>query len=149
MDSVFQWISHWFAGSTLIIVFLTGFLSATLLPGGSEVTLLAALTQQQHPVYLLIIMATLGNTLGGLTNYLIGLWLPLKSQEKQSTQKALFFIQRYGLWALLFSWLPVIGDLLCLVAGWLKMRLLPVAVLIMIGKLIRYMLLTAIFYGVI
>ncbi|MGR5457243.1 YqaA family protein, partial [Vibrio alfacsensis] len=80
------------------------------------------------------LVATIGNTLGGLTNYWIGIWLPNRTQEEKHGHKAMAWIQKYGYWTLLLSWLPVIGDPLCLAAGWLRMKFLPCVVLIAIGK---------------
>ncbi len=137
----------WFADSALAVLFISGFLSATLLPGGSEAGLIATLSLQQYSPVWVIIVATIGNTLGGLTNYWIGIWLPNRTQNEKHGHKAIAWLQKYGYWSLLFSWLPVIGDPLCLAAGWLRMKFLPCVVLIAIGKALRYMVLTALFYG--
>ncbi len=92
---------------------------------------------------LLIIVATVGNTLGGVTNIIIGRLLP---QLKQQTGHAIAvrWLQRYGLAALLFSWVPVVGDLLCVLAGWLRMPWVRAAVFIGIGKALRYIILTGV-----
>jgi membrane protein YqaA with SNARE-associated domain len=150
LDSVFTFLS----GSALWLLFSTGFLSATLLPGGSEIALVTSLEAAQYPAILLIAIATAGNTLGGMTNYLLGLWLPNRTRPEKRTRfaknshKALEWIHKYGYFALFFSWLPVIGDLLCLAAGWLRMHFLPCFVLIALGKSIRYSLLAALFYQI-
>ncbi len=148
MESLFALIGEWFAGSPLLILFFTGFLSATLLPGGSEAALLVAMAQQQSPLVALLVAATLGNTLGGLTNYWLGLWVPNRTSREKHGQKAINFIQRYGVFALLFSWLPVIGDPLCLAAGWLRLKFIPCLIAIAVGKALRYATMAAIFYGV-
>lgn len=99
--------------STLAVISLFGssFLSATLLPGNSEIVLVALLTQSRVSPELLVLAATLGNTLGGLTNVIIGRLLPaLKPQRGLAT--ALGWLQRFGPAALLLSWVPVVGDLL-------------------------------------
>lgn len=137
----------WFADSALAVLFVSGFLSATLLPGGSEAGLLATLSLQQYEPAMIVLVATVGNTLGGLTNYWIGIWLPNRTQNEKHGHKAMAWLQKYGYWTLLFSWLPVIGDPLCLAAGWLRMKFLPCVVLIALGKALRYAALTAIFYG--
>jgi membrane protein YqaA with SNARE-associated domain len=147
VDIIFSWVGEWFSGSPLLILFLTGFLSATLLPGGSEAALLVALSQQSEPLSLILITATVGNTLGGLTNYWIGLWLPNRTSDKKNSQKAIHYIERYGVFALLFSWLPVIGDPLCLAAGWLRLKFIPCVIAIAVGKALRYATMAALYYG--
>lgn len=84
MDAVFQQLGVWFADSALTLLFVTGFLSATLLPGGSEAALLATLSLNQYSVTSIILVATLGNTLGGLTNYWLGLWIPNRTQNEKT-----------------------------------------------------------------
>ncbi|QMV15384.1 YqaA family protein [Vibrio spartinae] len=133
--------------SALWVLFMGGFLSATILPGGSEAALIATLNLHQYPTFTIIAIATLGNTLGGMVNYGIGIWLPNRTQENKRGQKSLAWLRQYGYWALLFSWLPVIGDAMCIAAGWLRMRFLPSMFLILIGKAIRYAILAALFYG--
>ena len=127
--------------SALWVLFSTGFLSATLLPGGSEANLIALIHQGQPAMWLVILVATLGKTLGGMTNYVIGRWLPEKQTEKKQAQRALSWLKKYGYWTLLLSWLPIIGDPLCLAAGWLRMRSDIALVLIAIGKAVRYIVL--------
>ncbi|WP_278183042.1 YqaA family protein [Vibrio misgurnus] len=136
------------AESPLGLLFWSGFLSATLLPGGSEAALLASLALAEHPVWLIVLIATAGNTLGGMTNYGLGLWLPHRTDSQKQGHKAKLWLQRYGYWALLASWLPIIGDPLCLAAGWLRFRAIPVCLMILIGKGLRYSLLAALYYGV-
>ncbi|AUI86934.1 hypothetical protein BS333_11290 [Vibrio azureus] len=140
-------ITSWFSDSALWVLFFTGFLSATLLPGGSEAGLIAALSLNQYSVISIIIVATVGNTLGGMTNFWLGLWIPNKSQQEKHSHTALKWLAKYGYWGLLFSWLPIIGDPLCLAAGWLRMKFLPCLLLIFLGKAARYSLLTAIYLG--
>ncbi|MDP2573774.1 YqaA family protein [Vibrio penaeicida] len=139
--------TEWFSQSALWVLFSTGFLSATLLPGGSEASLLVALKLNQYPVYQLVLVATLGNTLGGLTNYWIGLFLPNRTHSEKYGHKALQWIKQYGYITLLFSWLPIVGDPLCLAAGWLRMKFIPCLILIAIGKAIRYCVIAAAFVG--
>lgn len=130
------------------MLFFTGFLSATLLPGGSEAALLAALSLGQDPVVVIIVIATVGNTLGGLTNYWLGLWLPNRTQRENHGHKAIAWIEKYGYWALLMSWMPVLGDPLCLAAGWLRLSFYKSALAITIGKAARYGILSAIYFGI-
>lgn len=130
--------------TTLPGLFLLSFGAATLLPLGSE-WLLAALVIKGEPLFACIATATLGNTLGALTSYLIGRsgsgWLMqhlLHTSAKQR-QRAERWFSRYGSWALLFSWLPVVGDPLCLAAGVLRIPAWTFLVPVATGKLARYL----------
>ena len=118
-------------------MFGSSFLSATLLPGSSESLLIALLIAKKTSVYGLLLAASLGNTLGGLTNILIGRLLPLKRQGRWH-DTAMTWLHRLGPAALLFSWLPVIGDLLCVLAGWLRFAWLPAMLFLAVGKTLRY-----------
>ena len=118
-------------------MFGSSFLSATLLPGSSEALLIALLIAKKTSVYGLLLAASLGNTLGGLTNILIGRLLPLKRQGRWH-DTAMTWLRRLGPAALLFSWLPVIGDLLCVLAGWLRFAWLPAMLFLAVGKTLRY-----------
>jgi membrane protein YqaA with SNARE-associated domain len=115
----------------------SSFLSATLLPGSSEALLVALLIAKSASVYGLILVASLGNTLGGLTNIILGRLLPLKRQGRWH-ETAMTWLQRLGPAALLLSWLPVVGDLLCVLAGWLRFGWLPSILFLAIGKTLRY-----------
>ncbi len=128
-----------FTGDTALwVLFTTGFLSATLLPGGSEANLIAAIELGDNPLWALLAVATIGNTLGGLTNYGLGRLVPQTQSASDRTQKAIQWASRYGYWSLLFSWLPIIGDPLCLAAGWLRMKFWWCLTAICIGKALRY-----------
>lgn len=132
----------WIGGdSALWILFSTGFLSATLLPGGSEAHLIYLLKQNSHAMATLVLIAALGNTLGGMTNYWLGRLLPKRTLEQKHSQRAIAWLQRYGYWTLLLSWLPIIGDPLCLAAGWLRLRQSWCCLFIAIGKMLRYVVL--------
>ncbi|WP_436323066.1 YqaA family protein [Vibrio cidicii] len=146
-NQVFAQFALWFPDSALWVLFFTGFLSATLLPGGSEAGLIATLSLQQFPVVQVIFIATLGNTLGGLSNYWLGYLLPNRTQQEKQGHTAMRWLSNYGYVALFFSWLPVIGDPLCLAAGWLRMKFLPCLVLIALGKAVRYSVLAALYFG--
>ncbi|QYJ78099.1 YqaA family protein [Shewanella acanthi] len=131
----------------LSTMFLGAFLAATLLPGGSEVLLIALLNKAPQAWVALVAVACVGNTLGAMTSFYLGrIGRFAKSPETLSEEKqakALALIERYGVWSLLLSWAPVIGDLLCLLAGWLKLRALPALVMILIGKTLRYLIVAA------
>lgn len=126
-------------------LFLLGFLAATLVPLGSEWLLVALLLKGHDPVSA-VTAATLGNTLGACTTYWLGLWgAPLVTRRllridpsQQTRAEAIY--NRYGSWSLLFSWLPVVGDPLCLVGGILRTRFLRFVLLVLSGKLVRYVL---------
>ncbi|PLY13002.1 MAG: DedA family protein [Sedimenticola sp.] len=136
---------------TLWAVFTSSFLASTLLPGGSEVVVGYAATQSHTPIALLWMIATLGNTLGGLTGWGIGWWInrrfPDRALHKAEHQKALSRLQDYGSPLLLLSWVPVIGDPLCVAAGWAGVRFLPSALFIALGKGARYAVLLALLPG--
>lgn len=131
-------MSEWLWAS----MFASSFLSATLLPGNSEALLVGLLLAGKGSATGLVVMAALGNTLGGLTNIVIGRLLPQKQQGRWHAT-ALAWLRRLGPVALLFSWLPVVGDLLCVLAGWLRFAWLPVVTFLAIGKTLRYVVLAA------
>ncbi len=114
------------------------------MPGGSEVLLAYLLTQSEFSSIELLIAATAGNSLGGILTYAMGWWIssrwPLKVPEKKRQKQALVWVQRYGVLSLLFSWLPLIGDPLCLAAGWVRCHLFYSLMLICVGKTLRYSL---------
>jgi membrane protein YqaA with SNARE-associated domain len=116
-------------------LFASSFLSATLLPGGSEVVLIAMIHRFPDAVWHAVGLATLGNTLGGMTSYLVGRLLPNRIDQRTVAQ-----LRRYGYWTLLFSWLPVVGDAFCVGAGWLRFNAWLSALLLALGKLARYLL---------
>ncbi|KQN64775.1 DedA family protein [Erwinia sp. E602] len=129
-------MSDWLYAS----MFVSSFLSATLLPGGSEAVLVGLLLAGKASAVGLVVTAALGNTLGGLTNVVIGRLLPLKQQGRWHAT-ALVWLRRLGPAALLLSWLPLVGDLLCVLAGWLRFAWLPVVIFLAVGKTLRYVLL--------
>lgn len=137
----------------LLIMFASSFLSATLLPGNSEIIFTTYATQSllNHNMgFGLLVSATLGNTLGSLTTYFLAKIFPQPQFHKQQTKSirlALTLSQKYGIWILLFSWFPIVGDLFCGIAGWLRFNLWQSIILIFIGKLMRYaLLLTSIYF---
>jgi membrane protein YqaA with SNARE-associated domain len=124
-------------GLSLFSLFAGSFLSATLLPGNSEVLLVALLLSGVSQPWLLVLIATMGNSLGGLTNVILGRFFPLRKTSRWQ-EKATGFLNRYGAAALLLSWMPVIGDLLCLLAGWMRISWGPVLFFLCLGKALRY-----------
>ena len=126
-------------------LFLLSFLASTLVPLGSE-WLLAVLLLNGFDASMVLAIATVGNSCGALTTYAIGWWGgPFLVQRilrisHESQQRAERYFSRYGSWALLFSWLPVIGDPLCLAGGVLRTGFWRFLVLVVVGKFIRYLL---------
>jgi len=136
-------MTDWFViteSFSLWSLFFSAFLSSTLLPGSSEALLVAFLNQEFNPVSLLVV-ATIGNTLGGITSWLLGYWLIKKypnSIPKKLNPESIERLRRWGWPVLLLSWVPVIGDPLCLAAGWLRLNFYWSVLAIALGKLIRY-----------
>jgi membrane protein YqaA with SNARE-associated domain len=126
MDTSFETLGLWG-------LFASSFLSATLLPGNSEVVFLALLHQVPALESAALAVATLGNTLGGLTSYLVGRLLP-----KPREGRALAWMSRYGPPALLLAWVPIVGDGLCVASGWLRQNVFAAALFIAVGKFARY-----------
>ena len=100
------------ADGSLLGLFLASFLAATLLPGGSEIALFAVVRLHPEQAAIALALATVGNTLGGMSTYLLARLLP-----QQALPARLGIVKRYGVAALFFAWAPVIGDALCAVAG--------------------------------
>ncbi|MGD2171762.1 MAG: YqaA family protein [Gammaproteobacteria bacterium] len=126
-----------------LLLFGSSFLAATLLPFYSEVLLYALLREGGDPV-MLVLVATLGNTLGAVVNWLLGLYL-LHFQDRRwfyfsraQIETAQRWYRRYGFWSLLFAWLPVGGDALTLIGGVMKVRLWLFLLLVGTGKGLRY-----------
>lgn len=125
-------------------LFLLSFLASTLIPLGSEWLLGVLLLNGFEPTAV-VLVATFGNSCGALTTYAIGLWggpyliHRLLRISPASQRRAEIQFNRYGSWALLFSWVPVLGDPLCLVGGLLRTGFWRFLVLVMLGKLVRYL----------
>lgn len=133
-----EWLSAAFADLPLLGLFAYSFLAATLLPGGSEIALAAYVASTPDHAPLALLLATCGNTLGGLTSWAVGRFLP--PSEKLKASRAGRWIHRYGAPALLLSWLPLIGDLLCVAAGWLRINVWWSGLAMAAGKAARYWL---------
>ena len=127
----------WFAdpAAGLSGLFIASFLAATLLPGGSEAALAAFLLAHPAEVPAALFWATLGNTLGGLTSYGAGRLLPERSLHRLPH---LAQVRRFGSPSLLLAWAPLVGDALCVAAGWLRLPWLPCTLFMAAGKLARY-----------
>ncbi len=130
-------------------LFTSAFLSATLLPGGSEALLAWQVNEGVAEPALLWAVATAGNTLGAMTSWGIG-WLiaqryPARGLLAPERQRAVERVRRWGTPALLLAWMPVLGDPLCVAAGWLRMSFLASLLFIALGKALRYALILWVF----
>lgn len=121
--------------TSLLSLFVSSFLAATLLPGGSEVVLVGVLKLYPESFWFALLLGTLGNTLGGMVSFGMGWMLPQTSKLKHVEK-----IQRYGSPILLLAWVPLLGDALCLAAGWLRLNLWHSALFMATGKFARYWL---------
>jgi membrane protein YqaA with SNARE-associated domain len=115
----------------------SSFLSATILPGNSEVVLAAVVSKLPDLFWTAVAVATLGNTVGGMTSYALGRLIPAQGGRKLAP-RAVALAQRYGIPMLLLSWVPVIGDALCVASGWLRQDWRLATLAIAAGKLARY-----------
>ena len=128
-----------------MLLFCAAFCAATLLPLQSEAVLVGVLLQDDYPVYIVILMASLGNVLGSCINWYLGLkieqfkdktWFPVSAQNMLKAQK---IYQKYGYWSLLLSWVPIIGDPITLIAGLLKENFTRFILIVSIAKIGRYL----------
>lgn len=129
---------------SIIGVFLSAFLAATILPFSSEIVLSALYGAGDNAAVFLLVVATTGNVLGSLVNWAFGKyllhwqdhkWFPFSANQ---LCKANVWFQRYGVWILLMAWLPVVGDPLTFVAGLLRVNVWFFLILVTIGKAGRY-----------
>ena len=134
-------------------LFAAALAAATVLPVQSEVVLIPLLLGQHYPPWLLVLVASLGNTLGSAVNWALERllarfehqrWFPVR---RQTIARAEAWYHRYGRWSLLLSWLPVIGDPLTIVAGVLREPLPVFLLLVAIAKTARYLAVVAITQG--
>ncbi len=133
------------AGAGLLGLFLAAFIAATPVPFQSEILFVAVLAAGSWPVWLVIAVASLGNTLGAFVNYALGRGIVGLSQGRfaitpAQRARAEAWFQRWGVWVLLLAWAPG-GDLLCVMAGALRTRLWQFALLVAISKTARYIVL--------
>ena len=134
----------------LSTVFVVSFVSATLLPMGSEPAVFGLVKLNPDLFWPAIGVATVGNTLGGAVSWWMGLVshkVVDKYSHSQHHLRALDWLQRLGPKACLLAWMPVVGDPLCAVAGWLKLPFWPCVVYMAIGKFARYLTMTAALMG--
>ena len=136
--------------SGVLGLFFSAFISSTIAPGGSEALLAYIVSEGHYEVQFVVLVATIGNTLGAMTTWGLGVLaankFPVATLLPEKKQNALNVVKKRGIWVLLFSWLPVIGDALCFAGGWLKIPLLPACLIILSGKLGRYAVIAWLFY---
>ena len=134
-------------------LFAAALAAATVLPAQSEVALVALLLAEHYPAWLLVLVASLGNTLGSTVNWALGQllarfehrpWFPVR---RAAIARAEAWYRRYGRWSLLLSWLPVVGDPLTIVAGVLREPLPVFLLLVAVAKTSRYLAVVAITQG--
>lgn len=130
----------------LSTVFVVAFISATLLPMGSEPVLFGLIKLNPELFWPGVLVATAGNTLGGAVSWAMGLGAHQavdKWRGSSTHVRALNWLERFGPKACVLSWLPVVGDPLCAVAGWLKFPFWPCVAYMALGKFLRYVTMTA------
>ena len=120
--------------ASLWTLFVGSFLAATLLPGGSEAILFAVLRAHPTLYWPALAAATIGNTLGGMSSYLVGRLIPQRRELKR-----LEAVRRHGSAILLFSWVPIVGDSFCVAAGWLRLNPWTACAFMAAGKFARYL----------
>jgi membrane protein YqaA with SNARE-associated domain len=134
-------------------LFVAAFGAATLLPLQSEAVLAGMLVSQSYSILLLVVVASFGNVLGSLVNWYVGRsiegfrdrrWFPLKQHQLDKAQEA---YRRFGRWALLASWVPIIGDPITMIAGVMREPLWSFLIIVTIAKVARYLVLTALTLG--
>ena len=127
-------------------LFIISFLAATILPFSSELTLAGLIATSSYNNLSLLIVASLGNVLGSVVNWILGFysrnlstkrWFPFKDEQIEKSSK---WFNKFGRWSLLFAWVPIIGDPLTLAAGLLRIRFIEFLVLVTIGKVSRYII---------
>lgn len=130
--------------SAHLSIFVASFLAATILPGSSEIVLVALLFERPSDSVTLFAVATIGNTLGSVVNWLLGRgflhfadrrWFPVSQRQLDSASN---WFRKYGRWSLLLAWFPIVGDALTVIAGALRVGIIPFVTLVAIGKALRY-----------
>jgi membrane protein YqaA with SNARE-associated domain len=124
----------------LLGLFLAAFAAATLIPLPSEAALYGYLQLYPEDTLLAVTVATVGNTAGGMTTYVLGRLLP---ENGKFSERAVTFARRFGAPATFFAWLPIVGDALCAAAGWLRINWLAALGFMAVGRLARYIAVAA------
>ena len=138
-----------------LAVFLSAFVAATLLPAQSEAVLSFYILSAPQTVFALILVATVGNVLGSVVNWVLGIyatkfqnrkWFPATPSQIKRAEK---FYRKYGRYSLLLSWVPFIGDPITVIAGVLREPVLSFLILVTIAKSARYIVLSLIIFEII
>jgi membrane protein YqaA with SNARE-associated domain len=144
LDGLLAWLALPQHGlSTLFVIALV---SATLIPVGSEPAVFGLVKLDPTLFWPAVLVATAGNTVGGAISYWMGYGVEMaveRVRHKPVEHRVLGWLQRFGAKACLLSWLPIVGDPLCAVAGWLKLPFWPCLAYMAIGKFARYLTMTA------
>ncbi len=148
MDAWIDWLMAALAlpNVGLSTVFVIAFIASTLVPLGSEPAVFALVKVNPSMFWPAVLAATAGATLGGALTWWMGYGAEQAYEHvthKRSNAKAMVWLERFGPKACLLSWLPVVGDPLCAVAGWLKLPFWPCVLYMTIGKFGRYLVMTA------
>ena len=136
---------------SLTTVFVVSFISATLIPLGSEPVVFGLIKLNPELFWPVVLVATTGNTLGGAVDWWMGYGAHQavdKYRHSATHTRALDWLERLGAKACLLSWLPIVGDPLCAVAGWLKLPFWPCLAYMAVGKFARYLTMTAVLTSV-
>ena len=143
IESAIAWLLHVLAAPEvgLTSVFIISFVSATLVPLGSEPAVFAVIKANPLLFWSAIGVATVGNTLGGAVDYYIG-YQAKQTFRKERKSRWFHWLERYGAKTMLLSWLPGVGDPLCTLAGWLHLPFWPSVMYMAIGKFMRYLTMT-------
>jgi membrane protein YqaA with SNARE-associated domain len=143
IESAIAWLLHVLAAPEvgLTSVFIISFISATLVPLGSEPAVFAVIKANPLLFWSAIGVATIGNTLGGAVDYYIG-YQAKQTFSKERKSRWFHWLERYGAKTMLLAWLPGIGDPLCTLGGWLKLPFWPSLAYMAVGKLLRYLTMT-------
>ncbi|MDC0457929.1 DedA family protein [Alphaproteobacteria bacterium] len=133
-----------------ITLFISSFISSTILPGHSEITLTTFIFLNKYNIINLIFIASLGNILGSILNWYLGFhfvkfnekkWFPI---NKRQLEKASLWFLKYGKWSLFLSWVPFVGDPLTVVAGVLRVPIITFLIIVSISKILRYVIVSLI-----
>ena len=133
-----------------ITLFLSSFISSTIFPGYSEITLTTFIFLNKYNIINLIFIASLGNILGSILNWYLGFhfvkfkekkWFPI---NKRQLEKASLWFLNYGKWSLFLSWVPFVGDPLTVVAGVLRVPIITFLIIVSISKILRYVIVSLI-----
>lgn len=145
IESAIRWLLNVLAipDVGLTSLFLISTLSATLLPLGSEPAVFAVVKANGTLFWPAMIVATVGNTLGGAIDYWMG-YGAKQAFARERESRWFGWLQRYGAKTMLLAWLPGIGDPICTLAGWLKLPFWPCIIYMAIGKFLRYLTMTAV-----